>query len=167
MRMPEGTCPSTKPRCCQDSLPHINTGVFNRPAQREFLRQSGGQCAGNVHPVPCVWRVVIRVSLNSVNPSSSSRTSTSISPDKCPPFTRTAAPLISRKTRAACRMSSTDKRLMPVSFSASGRFGVSTVACGKSCVFRQDKASSARRLAPPFATITGSTTTGNPGIIWR
>src|SRR6266542_3318086 len=60
---------------------------------------------------------------------------------------------------AAARRSSRLAILRPSSTSASGRLGVITVASGTSRFRSSATASSRRSLAPPLATITGSTTT--------
>ncbi len=53
---------------------------------------------------------------------------------------------------------------MPVSSSASGRFGVSTVARLINRVRSTPRAVASSREWPPLATITGSTTSGTPGM---
>ena len=47
---------------------------------------------------------------------------------------------------------------MPVSFSASGRFGVTIIAIGTMMLFTASTASASSRESPLCATITGSTT---------
>ena len=51
---------------------------------------------------------------------------------------------------------------MPASVRASGTFGVTTVARGRSCSISVSRAAGASSSAPDSATITGSSTTGVP-----
>ena len=80
------------------------------------------------------------------------------SPPACPPLTITACGPSSRRSRAAARRSSRVAMLRFSSTSASGRLGVMIAARGSSFVRSASTASSRSSLAPPLATITGSTT---------
>src|SRR5204863_435111 len=59
-------------------------------------------------------------------------------------------------------MATTSMMAWPARISASGRFGVSTAACGTRRRFKAPIAPSSISRAPPFATMTGSRTSGIP-----
>ena len=86
----------------------------------------------NVQPVPCKLDDSTRIDLNSETPSESTRTSTSASSrvSRCPPLTTTASAPISRNDFPAVIMSSIVAMSWSTNTSASGMFGVSTVAMG-------------------------------------
>jgi hypothetical protein len=114
-----------------------------------------------VQPVPWVCLVSMRALCQTrAGPDALIRTSQTTAPGKWPPFSNTARqPSFSRSSAAAC-MAATLSMLRPVRISASGRLGVSTAARATSSRFRASTAAGSISGAPPFATMTGSTTSG-------
>ena len=118
-----------------------------------------------VQPVPWVWRVSMRGFSNTCSaPSAVTRRSCTTGPSRWPPLTNTAPAPSSINAAAARRMSSGPAMVSPVSAQASGTLGVSTAACGTMRAFRVETAPASSSASPPFATITGSTTTGTVGM---
>jgi len=91
-------------------------------------------------------------------PSKSVSSAAARSPTACPPLMSTAQPKVPLRRRAASRTSARQRSVMPESVSASGTFGVITVASGSSLSLSALIAESAMRRAPLVATITGSIT---------
>src|SRR6266851_8982002 len=75
-----------------------------------------------------------------------------------PPLITAARGPRATRSRAACRRSSRVGRDRPSSTSASGMLGVTTAASGSRYLYRDAMASLCSSLAPPLATMTGSTT---------
>ena len=115
-----------------------------------------------VHPVPWVLRVSMRSASKVRNSLPSNNTSTA-DPSRWPPLTTTWRGPISKSFRAISFMPSTSDASMPVSAFASSRFGVTTVARGKSPSISVDTASGSSSASPLLASITGSTTMGMSG----
>jgi hypothetical protein len=122
--------------------------------------KQAASAAAVMHPVPCVWRVAMRGARSSCIVVPSSSTSTASAPSRWPPFTSAApAPAATRRRAASC-MSASDWMRIPSRTSASGTFGVTTVASGMSSPITAARASSSSKRAPLCASITGSTTNG-------
>src|SRR5712691_7905539 len=79
-------------------------------------------------------------------------------PAAWPPLTTAARGPSATRSRAAWRRSSRVGRDRPSSTSASGMLGVTTAATGSRYLYRDAMASLCSSLAPPLATMTGSTT---------
>ncbi len=112
--------------------------------------------------MPWVWRVARRGLSHTWAPASVTSTSRTVSPARCPPLTSTARQPSASKDSPAARIAVTSPIAMPHRISASGRFGVSTVARPISSRFSASTASGSISRAPPLAAITGSTTSGRP-----
>ena len=110
-----------------------------------------------VQPVPWVFGLLILFPWNHVaSPSWYRRSFASFK--LCPPLHKTAQCYSSWIFFAASTISSSDLISISARTSASGIFGVITVAIGNSCVFNVSIAVSLISLDPLVATITGSTT---------
>ena len=137
------------------------TALAATSAATRAASRSGQPCASSaasvaecVHPAPWVAATRWRGTGISTWSVPSKRWSTGSLP--WPPVTMAAAAPIAQRRSASWRRLPVE----PVSISASGRFGVTTVASGKSRDTSTVTASSSRRRAPELATITGSTTSG-------
>src|SRR5215472_101188 len=111
----------------------------------------------NVQPLPWVLPVSMRLP-GSHRTASPSQTTSSASSPAWPPLTTAARQPRPTRSRAARSRSSRLPIGRPSSTSASGRLGVLSAASGISRVRSASTASSRSSLAPPLATITGSTT---------
>ena len=118
-----------------------------------------------MQPVPWVRTVSMRSAEScTTSPSSVSRmSSASAVSRRWPPLMTTFFTPMDWIFFAAVRRSSAVWMVMPQMTSASGTFGVSTVASGRISRTRVAEASSSMSAAPPLAIITGSTTTGISG----
>src|SRR6056297_2485 len=101
-----------------------------------------------VHPVPWVLLVLILGEINFLISSPEYRISTTVSPSMCPPFTRTAPGPRSYIFLAAISIVLTSVILIPQSFSASGIFGVTRDARGRSSFWIEYTASGPLSSSP-------------------
>ena len=119
-----------------------------------------------VHPVPWVWRVWMRGAANASIPSAVASRSTTVSDGRWPPFSSTAGAPSASSAGAAVRMSASVAMVTP-----GQRLGFRQIGRDHRR-HRQQPAGAGRRppprpanACPPFATITGSSTTGTPGAL--
>ena len=113
-----------------------------------------------MQPVPWVWRLSMRAS-SKRSPCRVTSRSTRVAREMPALDQHRPAPSAS-SISAARRMSASSPIGKPASVSASGRFGVSTVATGAALSRSAVSASRQQQACPPLATITGSTTSGTP-----
>src|SRR3990172_5678318 len=114
--------------------------------------------AERVQPLPWVFSVKIFGASRTSKRFPSYRTSKTLGPARCPPFTSTYWGPRALTARAASFIPSRSSIFSPQRIAASSRLGVTTVAKGMRSVFTASTASSSRRRWLVADTMTGSTT---------